>query len=64
VRFLVEVGEHDTAAEIWAELGGRGDWTAPSLRADLEARLGPPGTPHLTDDELIARISELIVELE
>jgi predicted ATPase len=64
VRFLVEVGERHTAAEIWAELGGRGDWTDPALRADLEARLGPPGTPRLTDDELIARISGLIVELE
>jgi predicted ATPase/class 3 adenylate cyclase len=64
VRLLIELDYHDHAVEIWAELQDRAGWNDPAQRADLEARLGPPGTPHLTDDELIARISELIVELE
>jgi hypothetical protein len=64
VRLLAELGRDDQAREIWTELRDRGGWSDPSLRADLEARLGPPGTPQLTDDELIARISGLIVELE
>ena len=64
VRLLAELGDHDHAREIWAELRDRGGWTDPSQRADLEARLGPPGQPRLTDDELIARVSTLITELE
>jgi hypothetical protein len=64
VTLLVEGGDRDTAAEIWAELRDRGDWTETAVRAHLEARLGFPGTPHLTDDELTARMSALITELE
>jgi predicted ATPase len=64
VRLLAELECDDQAREIWAELRDRGGWSDPSLRADLEARLGPPGTPRLTDDELIARISTLITELD
>ena len=64
VRLLAERGDDDQAREIWAELTHRGGWSDPSQRADLEARLGPPGQPRLTDDELIARISALITELE
>jgi hypothetical protein len=64
VRLLTDLDRRDQAREIWAELHARGGWSDPTQRADLEARLGPPGTPHLTDDELIARISALIVELE
>jgi hypothetical protein len=64
VRLLAALGHDDQAREIWAELRDRGGWSEPSLRADLEARLGTPGTPHLDDDELIARISTLIGELK
>ena len=64
VRLLVELGHHDHAVEIWAELRDRGGWSDPTQRAELEARLGPPGQPQLTDNELIARISTLIAELE
>jgi hypothetical protein len=64
VRLLAELGCDGQALQIWAELRDRGGWSDPSLRADLEARLGPPGTPQLSDDELIARISTLIVELD
>jgi hypothetical protein len=64
VRLLAELGHDDHAREIWAELTNRGGWNDPSQRADLEARLGPPGQPRLTDDELIARVCALITELE
>jgi hypothetical protein len=64
VRLFAELDRLDEAGEIWAELRDRGGWSDPSLRADLEARLGPPGTPRLTDDELIARISALIANLD
>jgi predicted ATPase/class 3 adenylate cyclase len=63
VRLLVELHHRDQARELWTELRDRGGWTDPYLRGDLEARLGPPGTPQLNDDELIARISTLIGEL-
>ena len=62
VRLLVEVGEHDTAAEIWAELRDRGDWTETAVRAALEAQLGPPGQPKLTDNQLITRVATLMAE--
>jgi hypothetical protein len=64
VRLLAELDRLDEAGELWTELHDRGGWTDPGQRANLEARLGPPGTPHLTDDELVARISELLVELD
>jgi predicted ATPase len=64
VRLLAELDRDEQAREIWAELRDRGGWSDPSLRVDLDARLGPPGTPKLTDDELISRISTLIVELD
>jgi hypothetical protein len=64
VRLLTALDRDDQAREIWVELRDRGGWSDPVLRADLEAQLGAAGTPHLTDDELIARISELLVELE
>jgi hypothetical protein len=46
VRLLAEIGQHDHAAEVWAELTNRAGWTGPSLRADLETRLGPPAEPN------------------
>jgi hypothetical protein len=63
VRLLAEIGQHDQAAEIWAELTNR-SITDPSLRADLETRLGPPAEPQLSDDELITRVSTLMNELD
>jgi hypothetical protein len=64
VRLLTAIGRHNRAAEIWAELTNRGGWADASLRADLETRLGPLAEPHLTDDELITRVSTLINELD
>jgi hypothetical protein len=64
VRLLAELDRDDQARELWAELRDRGGWSDPLQRADLEARLGPPGTPHLTDDELTALISELVTKVE
>jgi hypothetical protein len=64
VRLLAELGRQDQARELWAELHDRDGWSSPAQRADLEARLGPPGAPQLTDEQLIAHISALGVELE
>jgi hypothetical protein len=63
VRLLDEQGLHDQALEIWTELTDRGGWTTPSLRADLETRLGPPGQPKLDDDELVVRTKHIIGQL-
>jgi hypothetical protein len=64
VRLLAEVGDRETAVEIWAELGDRGEWTETTIRAGLEAQLGPPGQAKLTDNQLITRISTLMSELD
>ena len=61
-RLLADTS-HDDAREIWAELANRGDYAGPALRADLEDRLGPPGEPRLTDDELMTRSLELVRQL-
>jgi hypothetical protein len=64
LHYLVRVGEQDTAAEIWAELRDRGDWTEAAIRAGLEAQLGPPGQAKLTDNQLITRIATVMEELD
>ena len=63
VTLLDETGHHHVALELWAELRDRAGWIYPEHRSDLQTRFGPPGQPHLNDDELLKHSKEILRQL-
>jgi non-specific serine/threonine protein kinase len=62
--FLIRAGRSDDALSIWRELGGRQAFAAQHHRDELKQLLGEPGKGALSDDELLARIREMLDGLD
>jgi predicted ATPase len=62
--FLVRAGRTEDARSIWRELGSRQAFAAQHHRDELKQMLGEPGPAVLSDDELIARIRNVLDALE
>ncbi len=64
VYFLIRTGRSDEALRIWKELGNRRAYVAQHHRDELIRLIGEPGEGRLPDDELTARILEVVDVLD
>ena len=59
VDVLLKAGQLDLAQELWHELRDRPGYISQTQRAALQAQLGEPREPTLTDDQLLARSRQI-----